>query len=69
MTTESVNELLTFQQNIETLYASDSKVHKKLFVLGNGNYKITSQKGQVIKTVMQPFVAIEIYNELGGHQL
>jgi len=66
----SVDALMEFKNQMEETYASQSgsDIHKKLVVTALGNYKVYHNKELILET-MQPFTAIEKYNDLGGHQL
>ena len=58
-----LEELRKWQQEEKQLYASSSHDEKKLYLTFRGSFEIY-HKGQKVFETMQPFTAVERYNEL-----
>ena len=58
-----IEELSEWQQEQKVLFASSSKEQKRLYVTLRGSYEVY-HKGEKVLETMQPFLAVEKYNEL-----
>ncbi len=58
-----IEGLIDWQQKEKVLFASSSKEQKKLYCTLRGSYEVYHKGEKVIETI-QPFVAMEKYNEL-----
>lgn len=58
-----IEGLIEWQQEQKVLFASSSKEQKQLYCTLRGSYEIYHKKEKVLET-MQPFTAVEKYNEL-----
>ena len=58
-----IEGLREWQQEQKVLFASSSKEQKRLYCTLRGSYEVYHKKEKVLET-MQPFTAVEKYNEL-----
>lgn len=59
----NLEELREWQQEQKFLYASSSSEKKRLYVTLRGSYEVWKDGKKVLET-MQPYSAVEKYNEL-----
>lgn len=58
-----LEELMKFANEEKVMFASSSKENKKLFITLRGSYEVWHNGKRVWET-MQPFIAVEKYNEI-----
>jgi len=61
--TIELNFLIDYQSTEKVLYASSSTEKKKLYITLRGSYEVW-HKGELILETIQPFMAVEKYNEI-----
>jgi len=61
--TIELSELFEFQQEQKVTFASSSKENKQLYCTLRGSYEVW-HKGVMVKETIQPFVAVETYNNI-----